>query len=105
MKFGEFAPGFESLVFARVVQGACAGLIQPLSLSVIFMAFPPNERGKAMGLFGVGTMIGPALGPLYGGLIIDAIDWRFVFTGSVPFMLLGAVIPTTTIVLSRPSEA
>ena len=90
--FGQFAPDFESLVLARVVQGACAGLIQPLSLSVIFMAFPPNERGKAMGLFGVGTMMGPALGPLYGGLIIDAIDWRFVFTGSVPFMLLGAVM-------------
>ena len=90
--FGQFAPGFESLVLARVVQGACAGLIQPLSLSVIFMAFPPNERGKAMGLFGVGTMLGPALGPLYGGLIIDAIDWRFVFTGAVPFMLLGAFL-------------
>ena len=90
--FGQLAPTFEGIVLARVGQGACAGLLQPLSLSVIFMVFPPASRGKAMGLFGVGVMMGPALGPLYGGLIIDYIDWRFVFTGSLPFMWLGALL-------------
>ena len=90
--FGQLVPSFEGVILARVVQGACAGALQPLSLSVIFAAFPPEERGKAMGIFGVGTMLGPALGPLYGGIIIDELDWRYVFTGAIPFMLVGAVL-------------
>ena len=90
--FGHLSPTFEGLVLARVVQGACAGIVQPLSLSVIFSVFPPRERGYAMGLFGVGTMLGPALGPLYGGIIIDTLDWRYVFIGPLPFMWLGVAI-------------
>ena len=90
--FGQFVPSFEGVILARVVQGACAGALQPLSLSVIFAAFPLEERGKAMGIFGVGTMLGPALGPLYGGIIIDNLDWRYVFTGAIPFMVIGAVL-------------
>lgn len=90
--FGQLVPSFEGVILARVVQGACAGALQPLSLAVIFAAFPVEERGKAMGLFGVGTMMGPALGPLYGGIIIDSLDWRYVFTASIPFMLIGAAL-------------
>ena len=90
--FGQLVPTFEGVIAARVVQGACAGTLQPLSLSVIFAAFPPEERGKAMGIFGVGTMLGPALGPLYGGIIIDNLDWRYVFTGAIPFMAIGGVL-------------
>ena len=90
--FGHLAPTFEGLVLARVAQGACAGIVQPLSLSVIFSVFPPRERGRAMGLFGVGTMLGPALGPLYGGIIIDALDWRYVFLGPLPFMAIGVLL-------------
>ena len=89
---GQLAPSFETVVAARIVQGACAGLIQPLGLNVIFMAFPRSERGKAMGAFGVGVMVGPAIGPIVGGVIIDAVDWHFVFTGALPFMVLGAVM-------------
>ena len=91
---GQVAPSFETVVAARIVQGACAGLIQPLGLNVIFMAFPRAERGKAMGMFGVGVMVGPAIGPIIGGIIVDAVDWHFVFTGAIPFMALGAVMAT-----------
>jgi EmrB/QacA subfamily drug resistance transporter len=87
---GQLAPTYEGVVIARVGQGIGAGLLQPLALSVIFMVFPPEERGKAMGWFGVGVMLGPALGPLYGGLIIDALSWRYVFVGSLPFMAVAA---------------
>ncbi len=91
---GQVAPNFETVVAARIIQGACAGLIQPLGLNVIFMAFPRAERGKAMGVFGVGVMVGPAIGPIIGGFIVDAVDWDVVFTGSLPFMALGAVMAT-----------
>ena len=89
---GQVAPNFETVVVARIAQGACAGLIQPLGLNVIFMAFSRAERGKAMGMFGFGVMIGPAIGPIVGGMIIDVVDWHFVFTGALPFMALGAVM-------------
>ena len=89
---GQLSPTYGGIVMARVAQGACAGIIQPLALSVIYTVFPPEERGKAMGMFGVGVMLGPALGPIYGGFIIDTIGWRYVFTGSLPFMLIGALL-------------
>ena len=89
---GQMAPTFEAVLLARVVQGGCAGLIQPLGLYVIFMAFPPHERGKAMGMFGFGVMIGPAIGPMVGGVIVDVVDWHFVFTGALPFMAIGALM-------------
>lgn len=91
---GQVAPNFETVVAARIIQGACAGLIQPLGLNVIFVAFPRAERGKAMGAFGVGVMVGPAIGPIIGGFIVDAVDWHFVFTGALPFMAIGAVMAT-----------
>ena len=89
---GQFAPTFEGVVAARVIQGAATGVLQPLSLSVIFTVFPVHERGKALGFFGIGVMLGPALGPIYGGLIIDLLDWRYVFAGPLPFMALGAAL-------------
>ena len=89
---GQLSPTFGGIVMARVAQGACAGIIQPLALSVIYTVFPPEERGKAMGMFGVGVMLGPALGPIYGGFIIDTIGWRYVFTGALPFMIIGAAM-------------
>lgn len=89
---GQLAPTFEGVVAARVIQGAATGVLQPLSLSVIYTVFPVQERGKALGFFGIGVMLGPALGPIYGGLIIDLLDWRYVFAGPLPFMALGAAI-------------
>jgi DHA2 family multidrug resistance protein len=89
---GQLAPTFEAVLLARVVQGSCAGLIQPLGLNVIFMAFPLHERGKAMGMFGFGVMIGPSIGPAIGGVIVDVVDWHYVFTGALPFMAVGALM-------------
>ena len=89
---GQLAPTFETVLMARVVQGGCAGLIQPLGLNVIFMAFPLHERGKAMGMFGFGVMIGPSIGPALGGVIVDVVDWHYVFTGALPFMAVGALM-------------
>ena len=89
---GQLSPTFEAVLLARVVQGGCAGLLQPLGLNVIFLAFAPHERGKAMGMFGFGVMIGPAIGPIVGGVIVDVVDWHYVFTGALPFMAVGAVM-------------
>lgn len=87
---GEVAPNYELIVVARVVQGSCAGLLQPLAMSVIFQAFRPHERGLAMGLFGMGVVVGPAIGPTIGGIIVDELTWRHVFTATLPLPLLAS---------------
>ena len=77
---GQTAADFNLVVASRIVQGGCAGLLQPLAMTVIYPAFPPEERGKAMGIFSMGVVMGPAIGPTIGGFIIDNAEWRYVFT-------------------------
>src|SRR5437773_1177775 len=75
----------ESLIVARVLQGAAAGVIQPLSMIALFEVFPLEERGRAMGLFGFGVVLAPAVGPAAGGLLMEAFGWRAIFLLAVPF--------------------
>jgi EmrB/QacA subfamily drug resistance transporter len=89
---GGIAPDENILILARVLQGAAAGVIQPLAMTVVFQVFPPEKRGSAMGIFGIGVVLAPALGPYVGGVLMDSFNWRFVFYLGVPFGLLGMVL-------------
>lgn len=91
---GMVANTIDLVIAARVAQGACAGLLQPLAVTVIYPAFPPEERGKAMGILSMGIVLGPALGPAIGGVVVDEMGWRPVFMASMPFMAIGAVMAT-----------
>jgi len=75
----------DSLIVARVLQGAATGIMQPLSMIALFEVFPPEQRGRAMGLFGFGVVLAPAIGPSVGGLLMEAFGWRAIFLLSVPF--------------------
>ena len=86
---GGIAPNEELLILARVLQGAAAGIVQPLSMVAMFRVFPPEQRGKAMGIFGLGVVLAPAIGPFVGGVLIDSFSWRYVFYVAVPFALIG----------------
>jgi len=83
------AQSIEALIVGRVMQGACAGIIQPLAMTTIYLAFPPERRGFAMGIFGLGVVVAPAIGPFLGGLAIEAASWRYVFYLPAPFCVLG----------------
>jgi len=89
------SPNETVLIFCRVVQGAATGLLQPLAMYVMFRVFPPHRRGMAMGFFGMSVILGPALGPTLGGILIDQFNWRYIFFVTVPIciagMLLGSV--------------
>jgi DHA2 family multidrug resistance protein len=89
---GQYAPTFEGVVLARVAQGLCAGIIQPLALTTVFLAYPPEQRGQAMGWFGLTAVFGPTIGPVLGGFIVDFVQWRFVFVAAIPMMLVGALM-------------
>ncbi len=72
------------LIVFRIIQGLTGGVMQPLSQSVMLEAFPPHERGKAMGFWGLGIVVAPILGPVLGGWLTDHFSWRWVFYINIP---------------------
>ena len=81
-----------SLIAFRVLQGAGGAALFPLSLSLIFAVFPPDQRGAANGLFGIPVLFAPAIGPTLGGYIVQFIDWRWIFYVNVPIGIIGVAI-------------
>lgn len=79
------------LIALRIVLGACAGVIQPLAMVLIFRTFSEGGRGTALGLYGLGVMIAPTLGPSIGGYLIDHFGWAAVFWLPLPMCLLALV--------------
>ena len=82
------------LILTRVLQGGAAGILQPLAMQTIFQVFPPEKRGSAMGIYGIGVVLAPALGPTLGGIMVDSFSWRYVFFMAVPFCLIGLFLAT-----------
>lgn len=80
------------VILSRVMQGACAGLLQPLAMLVMFRVFPDDERGKAMGYYGIGIILAPAFGPTFGGIMVDTFSWRTVFLVAPVFSVIGIVM-------------
>lgn len=90
------APSYMLMIIFRIIQAiGGAGLI-PISLNLLAKYFKPNERGKAMGIWTIGIMVAPALGPLIGGYFVDYIDWRMIFYVNVP---VGLILLIATIVI------
>lgn len=81
---GGVAPSFEALIAVRAVQGLTAGLVQPLALLIIYRVFPAEQRGRSVGLYGMGVILAPTFGPVIGGALVDLIHWRAVFLVVVP---------------------
>ena len=86
------APSLPFLVVCRVIQGACGGGLQPISQAVLLESFPPQDRGKAMGFWGLGIVVAPLLGPVLGGWLTDSYSWRWVFYINVPIGLASIVM-------------
>ena len=78
------APTLPFLIFCRVLQGLSGGALQPLSQAVLLEAFAPEDRGKAMGFWGLGIVVAPILGPVLGGWLTDSYSWRWVFYINIP---------------------
>ena len=86
------------LVFYRIVQGIGGGALQPTAQAIMFETFPPERRGAAMAIFGMGAMVGPAIGPALGGWIVDNANWPLIFYINMPigiaaFLMTLAFIP------------
>ena len=86
------APNSETLTAGRLIQGLTAGIIQPLAMAICFKVFPPAQRGTAMGIFSMGIVFAPAMGPTLGGFAIEWFNWRYAFFLTVPTTVLAFVL-------------
>ncbi len=77
------------LILSRIVQGFGAGTIQPLGMAIISREFPPNQRGVALGFWGIAAAASVSFGPLIGGFIIDNFNWALIFDVNVPIGILA----------------
>src|SRR4051812_20780663 len=80
------------LIFWRIVQGLGGGALMTVSQAVLFEAFPREEAGTAMALFGLGVMVGPTIGPTLGGWLTDNYGWPWIFYINIPLGILAAAM-------------
>jgi DHA2 family multidrug resistance protein len=80
------------LIVARILQGAGGGALQPIAQAVLMESFPPEKRGSAMAVFGMGVVVAPIIGPTLGGWITDNYAWRWIFYINVPIGVLAIIM-------------
>lgn len=83
------APNLATLIVARVIQAVGGGAITPTGMAMIAEVFPPKERGRALAIWGVGVIVGPALGPTLGGFLTESFGWRSIFNINLPIGAVG----------------
>jgi DHA2 family multidrug resistance protein len=86
----------EMVVF-RSIQGISGAVLIPLAQSTLVDVFPKERRGQAMALFGMGVMVGPAVGPTLGGYLTDTFGWRSIFYVNVPLGLLAMALSASAV--------
>lgn len=82
---GGVAGTYPLVLAARVLEGLAAGVVQPIPAIIILRAFAPHEQGRATGIFSIGVVLAPAVGPSLGGVLIDWFGWRSIFYMVIPF--------------------
>ncbi len=78
-----------TLIFYRIVQGLGGGALQPIAQAILFESVPAERRGEMMAIFGLGVMVGPAVGPTLGGYIIDNANWEMLFFFKIPLCIVA----------------
>lgn len=87
----------ETLIIARVIQALGGGAITPTAMSILSVVYPREERGKAIGWWGVGSQFGPALGPTIGGILTQKFGWPTIFFINIPFGILAVILSFKTL--------
>ena len=87
-----FANTLEMMLFARFFQGIAEGIMMPVGLLILYETFPPEERGMAMGVYGISASFAPALGPTLGGLLTEYLNWRCVFFINIPVGIIDVAL-------------
>ncbi len=97
------SPNIEWLILFRIIQAVGAAMALALGVAIVTEAFPSSERGKALGFFGTVVSVGIVVGPTMGGIILEALSWRWIFFVNLPVGILGIFLALRYIPHSRPS--
>ncbi len=89
---GGLSRWFELVLAMRVVEGLAAGVLQPIPAIIVMRGFSSGEQGRAMGIFGFGVVLAPAIGPSVGGVLVEWFGWRSIFFLVVPFCIAAALL-------------
>ena len=88
---GSLSTSFTFLVVCRVLQGAAAGMLQPMSMLSVMRLFPPETQGRAMGILTFSIVLAPAVAPTLGGLLLDYFGWEAIFLVNLPMCLIAGI--------------
>jgi MFS transporter, DHA2 family, lincomycin resistance protein len=86
------APGFDMLLAGRIVQASGTAIMMPLLFTTVLSIVPPNRRGRMMGVISIVIAVAPAVGPTVSGIILSALDWRWMFWLVLPIAALALVL-------------
>ncbi len=86
------APSLNMLIFFRVLQGAVAGPMIPLSQSLLLSSYPKEKAGTALGMWSITTLVAPVVGPVLGGWITDNIAWPWIFYINIPVGIFAGIL-------------
>lgn len=104
--FGSFMCGnstsIEELIFWRVIEGAGCGAIMPVGMAIVSNAFPPEQRGMALGFWAIASAASVSFGPSIGGYLVDNMNWNYIFYVNVPVGIFAMFI---TAVLQKEYKA
>ena len=99
---GGLSPWFELVLAMRVAEGLAAGVLQPIPAIIVMHAFERHEQGEAMGIFGFGVVLAPAIGPSVGGVLVEWFGWRGVFFVVVPFCIAALLLARRYLPITAP---
>ncbi len=102
---GGLSQHYELVLAMRVAEGLAAGVLQPIPSIIILRAFEPGTQGRAMGIFGFGVVLAPAVGPSVGGVLVEHFGWRSIFFVVVPFSLWAIAMAQRYLPVSAPGGA
>lgn len=91
-----------TLIVARVIQALGGGAVTPTGMAMISEEFPPHERAKALGYWGMGVIVGPAFGPTLGGWLTNAFGWRSIFLVNLPIGIIGVLLAIAILKHDKP---
>ena len=93
-----------SLIAFRILQAIPGGILPVITLTILYQIVPRERIGAAMGMYGLGVIVAPAIGPTLGGLLVDSISWRVIFFINVPIGILGAAAALAVFPRVRPTS-
>ncbi|GAA5115115.1 DHA2 family efflux MFS transporter permease subunit [Pseudonocardia adelaidensis] len=93
----------DSLIVFRILQAIPGGILPVVTMTILYQIVPPAKIGSASGIYGLGVVVAPAVGPVLGGYLVEYVDWRLIFYINVPIGVVGTIAAIAIFPRIRPT--